>query len=186
MGTTNLSDSTMRKLAYIFPGLSLLFTWWLPAGLQWSFFISTILSQLQGRLLRWVPFRQFMGITPLPKRADPSNTIVSRQSPYQPRIITVADKNATMTHGTPPSQSKPTLFSGLRKEISGAVEKAKSAKDSIKALAREESKNGKRTKAELQTANAYEEKRRREESKRLAAINAERRARRLQKRQQQG
>jgi hypothetical protein len=135
-----------------------------------------------------------MKIAPLPEKNDPFSTVKSEPSPYQSRVVTVATNAGKATYeapGTfsgpgsaPTPQPKPTFLSGISKEINSAVESVKSTKDSIKALTGEGKKNGKRTKAELLAAKAYEEKRQREESKRLADLNAERRARRLQKREQ--
>lgn len=197
MGVSTVSPGAMKFMAYALPAFTLLFTWWLPAGVQLSFFVAGVISAAQGLLFRWAPFRSFFNMTPMPKRPDLFSK-PTEPSPYQPRIITAQH---SLSHkipysGTQPSVGryepprKPTLLSGLKKEVKSTISSvqasARETYKSAKEYAGQESKDGKkRTKAELRSANDYERKRKAEELARQEELDLERRRMREEKRRMQ-
>lgn len=137
---------------------------------------------MQGALFRSERARQFFKITPLPPRKDPSD---APAGPYAPRVVTAQQKSSALSYEPP---TKPTVLSGLTKEVKGTISSVqKSAKETMKA-AREytgqDKNDGKRTKAEIQEAERYEKKRRDEELARIEEEDLERRMRREEKRRQ--
>ncbi len=186
VGASALSPGAAKAMSYAFPALSFLFTWWLPSGLQLSFFITGVLSYIQGAAFRWAPFRQFFKIAPLPPRKDPVSASSSLASPYAPRIITAQQKSSSLTYEAP---TKPTILSDLKKEVKGTISNVQeSAKKTMKA-AREytgqDRKDGKRTKSEIEAAERYEKKRREEELARMEEEDMERRRRREERRRRE-
>ncbi|KUJ17505.1 uncharacterized protein LY89DRAFT_549218, partial [Mollisia scopiformis] len=65
-GVSNLSPQIFNAMMWGLPLVSLLFTFWLPAALQLSFFVSGLLSFCQATLLRQPWFRNYFNMTPLP------------------------------------------------------------------------------------------------------------------------
>ena len=196
MGVSTLSPHAMRLFAYGLPAFTLLFTWWLPAGVQLSFFVTGVLSAAQGLIFHWEPFRKFFKMTPMPARTDSPFAKPTAPSPYQPRIVTVQQSLSQKIpySGTQPSAGtyepprKPTLLSGLTKEVKSTIssvqESARETYKSAKEYTGQERKDGKRTKRELQSANEYERKRRAEELARLEEQDLERRRMREERRRQ--
>lgn len=189
----------MRGMSYFLPTISLIFTSFLPSAIQLSFFITGALSYCQAQLFRWAPFRAYMKMTPLPtNRPDAfARTPAAEPSPYQSRIITVSARPSSNPSYEPPRSSsaspgspaaKPTLLSGLKREVSSGIssvqESARKTLQSAREITGQESKDGKRTKRQLQQANEYEKKRRIEESRRREERERERRARREAKKYQ--
>ena len=189
----------MRGMSYFLPTISLIFTSFLPSAIQLSFFVTGALSYCQAQLFRWAPFRTYMNMTPLPtNRPDAfARAPAAEPSPYQPRIIT-ATARSTPSYEPPRSSSssaspsspaaKPTLLSGLKREVSSGIssvqESARKTLKSAREIAGQESKDGKRTKRQLQQANEYEKKRRIEEARKREEMERERRARREAKKYQ--
>jgi len=179
----------MRGMSYFLPAITLIFTIFLPASIQVSFFITGVLSYVQAALFRWAPFRAYMNMTPT---ATYSLNAPTSSSPYQSRIITTTSRptpSASSVSYEPPRSSgatKPTLLSGLKREVSSGItsmqDAARKTLKSAKEITGQESKDGKRTKRQLQQANEYEKKRRLEESRKRDEAERERRARREAKR----
>jgi YidC/Oxa1 family membrane protein insertase len=189
----------MRGMSYFLPAISLIFTSFLPSAIQLSFFITGALSYCQAQLFRWAPFRTYMNMTPLPtNRPDAfARTPAAEPSAYQSRIITATARSTpsyepprSSSSSTPPSSpaTKPTLLSGLKREVSSGIssvqESARKTLKSAREIAGQESKDGKRTKKQLQQANEYEKKRRIEEARKREEMERERRARREAKKYQ--
>jgi YidC/Oxa1 family membrane protein insertase len=193
-----MSADFLRGMSYFLPTISLVFTSFLPAAIQLSFLITGALSYCQAQLFRWAPFRSYMNMTPLPtNRPDAfAPAPAAEPSPYQPRIITATSRptpSASSTNYEPPrsppnsaSETKPTLLSGLKREVSSGItsvqESARKTLKSAREMTGQESKDGKRTKKQLQQANEYEKKRRQEDARRREEADRERRARREAKR----
>ncbi len=189
-------------MSYGLPAITLALTAFFPSALQLSFFVTGVLSYLQAVLFRWAPFRKYMNMTAIPtRRADPfASTPAAEPPPYQPRIVIAparAPPSATSTYEPPRSASRPapatpiekaTLLSGLTREVSSSIsavqESARKTLKSAREMTGQESKDGKRTKRQLQQANEYERKRRLEEAKRREEINSERRARKEARRRE--
>lgn len=186
----------MRGMSYFLPTISLIFTSFLPSAIQLSFFVTGALSYCQAQLFRWAPFRTYMKMTPLPTgRPDAfARASAAEPSPYQSRIITATARPSptvgsasyepprSSSSSPGPTPAKPTLLSGLKREVSSGIssvqESARKTLKSAREIAGQESKDGKRTKKQLQQANEYEKKRRIEEGKRREEAVRERRARR--------
>lgn len=191
-----MSPGFLRGMSYGLPAISLIFTSFLPSAVQLSFFITGALSYCQAQLFRWAPFRTYMNMTPLPTGQPDAfaRTPAVEPSPYQPRIITATSRPgpsvSSASYEPPrsagPAATKPTLLSGLKREVSSGIssvqESARKTLKSAREITGQESKDGKRTKKQLQQANEYEKKRRLEESRKREEADRERRARREAKR----
>jgi YidC/Oxa1 family membrane protein insertase len=182
-----MSPEFMRGMSYFLPAISLIFTSFLPSAIQLSFFITGFLSYCQAQLFRWAPFRAYMNMTPLPtNRPDAFDSAPAAEpQPYQSRIITATARPTPSyepPRSSPPAAAKPTLLSGLKREVSSGIssvqESARKTLKSAREMTGQESKDGKRTKRQLQQANEYERKRRLEEGRRREEVERERRARR--------
>lgn len=152
-----MSPNTMKLLAYGFPILSVLFTFWLPAGVQLSFFVTGLWSAAQVTLFRWPSVRSFLGMAQMPppvKEVDLKNA-----SPYRADIITVQQmkqrQEAPTTRG---------IFAALNDTVEGAKKSAREGVKTAREMAGQQEAPGKRTKAQLAKAKEYEKKRRAEEA----------------------
>ncbi|CZS90190.1 hypothetical protein WAI453_004293 [Rhynchosporium graminicola] len=91
-GAMNVSPEIFKAMIWGMPLLSFLCTFWLPAAVQISFLVSTILSFGQATLFRKDWFRERFNMYPLPnhilKRTTPTKTIaaVEKPSPYRSDI----------------------------------------------------------------------------------------------------
>lgn len=65
--------------------MTVLFTWWLPAALQLSFFVSGLLSFGQASLFKMPGFRAYFNMSPLPAAPVASSTTTGGKppSPYK-------------------------------------------------------------------------------------------------------
>jgi YidC/Oxa1 family membrane protein insertase len=70
MGTSTLSLTTLNALKWGLPALTFAFTWWQPAAIQITFFVSGLMSFFQASLFRVEWFRRYFDMTPLPKPTD--------------------------------------------------------------------------------------------------------------------
>ncbi|KAE8447829.1 hypothetical protein EG329_010058 [Mollisiaceae sp. DMI_Dod_QoI] len=85
-GISNLSPQVYKGMMWGLPGLSLLFTWWLPASVQLSFFVAGLCSFIQATLLRQPWFRNYWNMTPLPQPKGPTEP-----SPYKGNLKVAAN-----------------------------------------------------------------------------------------------
>ncbi|OBT84451.1 hypothetical protein VE02_06435 [Pseudogymnoascus sp. 03VT05] len=156
-GTSTMSANTMKLLAYGFPIVSILFTFWLPAGVQLSFFVTGLWSAAQVTLFRWRSIRSFLGMAQMPlsiKEVDLKNA-----SPYRADIITAQQMKQR--------QAAPTtrgIFAALNDTVEGAKKSAREGVKTAREMAGQQEAPGKRTKAQLAKAKEYEKKRRAEEA----------------------
>lgn len=117
-----------------------------PGGLQLTFFITAIFSNVQATLFGNDWFRKFVGIQPLPKPA--AQVSQSRNSPrYQ------APSTIPSTSETP---------KGIIGSLKGAVSDIMKAGEKFSSLSRQKAEKGRLTVGEKQHAKAYEAKRKRE------------------------
>jgi YidC/Oxa1 family membrane protein insertase len=77
MGVNTMAPEMQKAMMWGFPMLTILFTWWLPAALQLSFFVSGVLSAAQATLFRKAWFRHRFGMTPLPTKPSKTDAPVS-------------------------------------------------------------------------------------------------------------
>jgi membrane protein insertase Oxa1/YidC/SpoIIIJ len=172
-----MSTTAVKAMSYGLPGLSLAFTWWLPAGLQLSFLVAGILSAIQAVVFRNPAFRSMVKMEPLPEKLPDAFAPKEIVSPYRRDILTVEQ----MQEKYEAPQAKGVL-SVLGEKVEEAKKSAREGVQSLKERAGQERKDGKRTKQELQKAEAYEKKRAKEEKERLLEMDKRRReARRLKK-----
>lgn len=178
-----MTPAVVKGLSYGLPAITVLFTWWLPAGLQLSFFVSGLLSFAQAQIFRSPAFRGWAGMYPLPKKpVDPFAEKVE-VSPYQDRVI-VATKdqyrdatNEGPKYEAPRSSGSGGVFDGLSEVADSAKKRYNSMLKTSKQLTGlSETTDGKRTKQQLRVAAQYETKRKLEEKEKLAKSD-ERRAR---------
>ncbi|OBT51553.1 hypothetical protein VE04_08838 [Pseudogymnoascus sp. 24MN13] len=156
-GTSTMSANTMKLLAYGFPVLSFAFTFWLPAAVQLSFFVTGLWSAAQVTLFRRPAVRSFLGMQQMPppiKEVDLKNA-----SPYRADIITAQlmkqRQEAPTTRG---------IFAALNDTVEGAKKSAREGVKTAREMAGQQEAPGKRTKAQLAKAKEYEKKRRAEEA----------------------
>ena len=117
-----------------------------PGGLQLTFFITAMLSNVQATVFRNDWFRKFVGIQPLPKPAAPVS-----QPQNSPRYQ--APSNIPSTSETP---------KGIIGTLKGAVSDIMKAGENISSMSRQKAEKGRLTIGEKQHAKAYEAKRKRE------------------------
>ncbi|PVH71114.1 hypothetical protein DL98DRAFT_577557 [Cadophora sp. DSE1049] len=173
-GAMNLSPEMTKAMIWGFPALSLLFTWWLPASVQISFFVSGVLSYIQSSLFRQPWFRSYFKMTPLPARKDPN---APAPSPYRGDLKIAAPINPVLSQselnsrfqGAGATQGKKGVIGGIASEIRGTL-------GGVVEKSREKMRDSNETnqaKREIRERKAYEEKRRaeikqaREEEERL-------------------
>ena len=168
-----MSESAMKLMSYGFPIRTILFTFWLPAGLQLSFFITGLWSAIQVTLFRNKAFRSALGLTQLP---PPPSKVPVNASPYRADILTVQQLRERAEAPTTTG-----VFSALNKQVDGVKEAASKTMKSAREYAGQDRKNGKRTKAEIARADAYEKKRQAEEKQKEAERREWRRQQRLEK-----
>ncbi|GKT41215.1 LOW QUALITY PROTEIN: mitochondrial inner membrane protein OXA1 [Colletotrichum spaethianum] len=71
---TPQAKAQQKLMMYILGPLSVIFTAYLPAGVQWYFFITGLVGVLQNWLFTKAGFRNFFGLMPLPSTPAPATT----------------------------------------------------------------------------------------------------------------
>ncbi|KFY07764.1 hypothetical protein V492_06842 [Pseudogymnoascus sp. VKM F-4246] len=156
-GQSTMSANTTKLLAIGFPVASFLFTFWLPAAVQLSFFVTGLWSATQVTLFRQPAVRSALGMAQMPppvKEVDLKNA-----SPYRADIVT-AEQMRQRKEAPPTSKG---IFSALNDTIEGAKKSAREGMKTAREAAGQAEAPGKRTKAQLTKATEYEKKRRAEE-----------------------
>jgi YidC/Oxa1 family membrane protein insertase len=176
----------MRKfMLYGLPGLSVLFTFWLPASVQLSFLVTSMLSYMQLLIFKNPRFRERFNMYPISSpvipTASPSTTATTATpSPYKGKMVrrgppSQAELNSSYSRPSaarveiePAKSSNP-----LSTIIGGAVKEAKGLRDSaLNSMnsANKDRQESRSKKAEKEEAEAYEKRR----SKELAQEREER------------
>ncbi|KAL2067525.1 hypothetical protein VTL71DRAFT_1950 [Oculimacula yallundae] len=180
-GAMNLSKEMHRAMIWGMPALSLAFTFWLPAAVQISFFVSSVLSFFQATLFRADWFRKRFNMTPIPQHIGTKTSTPANPSPHRKDIriaanpvlsqkqlsgrfqapVTVQNPVASAFQEEEPKPKKAGVIGGFTKEIretyQGVVHKAKE---------KMEERNQKSESTRKTTDTAAYEARRREEIKR--------------------
>lgn len=153
MGTASIASPGMQKvMLYVLPGMTGIFVLYMPAALQLTLTLTSVIAMSQAIVFNNPNFRRFVGIQPLPRREPP---------PPAPRDA--SPKKAGL--GGMVSSFKSTFD-----EMVKAGQQATAAKNNVKETGQ------RRTAAELKHAEAYEEKRlrdiaqRRSESEQQKAV----------------
>jgi hypothetical protein len=180
----------LKVMAYGIPAITLLVTSFWPAGLTLSLFVGGLLSAGQVTLLRNTTARSRLGLSPLPPSAarSPLDAPVT-PSQYQPHIHVLDRKSfrtQTPTYQAPRTSgaSRPGLVARFGAKMRHAAEPMrKKMEDMVRQSegmlgdAAPKSGNRTRTKAELREAEAYEQRRAREDDMRLNQARMQRRKR---------
>lgn len=167
----------MKFMMYFLPILTVSFTWWLPAALQLSFFISGLLSFGQATLFQQPAFRRAVNMYPLPTAAAPAKD-GKPSTPY---------KGSMMTRTQPLTQAqireahqittKPKPTNPLLKEAMGTFKEMKNAADGVVGKMKDRTEASSERKAR-EAAEAYEKKRQAELKKEQLEREHQRRAKR--------
>jgi YidC/Oxa1 family membrane protein insertase len=191
----------MKIMMYGLPALTLIFTWWLPAALQLSFFVSGLLSFFQASLFKAPWFRSYFNMTPLLEAPTPGQ---KAPSPYKGtmnvRAKPVIDATYTKADDPPPPLSKAKqgvegagrsplkvlnpkkVLDGAMKDIMSSYEGARKTVTDLKERG-EKKMEQRNEKSDREAAERYEKKRqeeiRRERWERENERRAERAARRM-------
>ncbi len=158
-----LPNPMMKLLMlYILPFVSAFIGIWWPAALQLSFFTASLLSLGQATLFRNAGFRKLMKMAPLPKLTNPVSGATTAYSGTLTRAGAIAAP-------VPTNASPSSLLSRPGNMIRGAVTDMRNVRtEAMKSLnsltGAEPTAPGKRSKAEKRRADAYEERRSREEA----------------------
>lgn len=169
-GVSTMSPTTMKLFAIGMPLLTLVFTYWLPAGLQFSFLLSGVLSAGQATMFRNPAFRAKFGMAQLPTPVDPfaKPEAVSR---FREDILTAEQMNEK--YESPKAEG---VLGGLKEKYADIRQSASKSVKEMKEYTGQERKDGKRTKQEIKKAEEYEVKRAKEERQRMARLEREKRA----------
>ena len=123
--------------------------WW-PGGLQLTFFISALISNIQATVFRSGWFRKIVGIQPLPSPAAPK-----AQSQKNPG--TMSRYQAPSSNASAPDSPK-----GIFGNVKGAVTELMKLGEKYSPLSRQQASKDRLTAAEKKHAKAYEDRRTRE------------------------
>lgn len=179
-----MSPGAMTLMMYGLPLLTVVFTWWLPAALQLSFFISGLLSFGQSSLFKLPAFRRYFDMLPLDHAAAPP------PSPYKNNMkvrapLSQAELNRSFQQSRKQGilQKAKSSLLDTTKEIRGSassvVEQGRGySKGSMeKAEKKRREEYEKRRQAEIR-ADLEERERERERKRRLSRARAPKKARR--------
>jgi YidC/Oxa1 family membrane protein insertase len=175
------------------PALSIAFTWWMPAAVQVTFFVSGLLSFGQASLFRQEWFRKYFNMTPVPK---PTPAGQAPASPYKGNLNIKANPVLSQAElsqrfqgvkGTTNLQEKVSKIressppgGAFGKAITGTFKEIKEAGSGVAASARD-SMDGRRQKADVLEKKQYEAKKQEQLKKERWEKENERRAERAAK-----
>ncbi|PQE16425.1 mitochondrial export translocase oxa1 protein [Rutstroemia sp. NJR-2017a BVV2] len=72
-GVSNIAPGVQKMLIWGMPAISLVFTSFMPAAVQLSFLVSSLMSASQSAVIRNTSFRRWANMTPLPTPPKPDN-----------------------------------------------------------------------------------------------------------------
>jgi YidC/Oxa1 family membrane protein insertase len=177
-GATNMSPEAMKLMMYGLPAITLLFTWWLPAALQLSFFVSGLLSFGQASLFKWPWFRNYMNMTPLPTGpvAAPDDRT---PSPYKGTMKVRSPMSTAELNSAFQESRKQSLLEKAKKQVMDNTKEIRTAAGTMMNKT-QGSLKGRQEKAEKKARDEYEKKRKQEiqaeiEEKRMEMLEARRR-----------
>jgi len=191
MGTTNLTPRMQNAFMWGLPALTIAFTWWMPAAVQVSFFVSGLLSFGQATLFKQDWFRTYFNMTSL---LEPKPAGQAPESPYKGNmkvnpVLSQAELSQRF-QGVKVSSNLQQKMSKIReaqppggafgKVIGGTFKEIKEAGSGVVASAKE-SMDGRRQKADVLEKNRYEAKKQEQLKKERWEKENERRAERAAK-----
>lgn len=162
-----MNPQVLKAMMWGMPALTLVFTSWLPAAMQLTFFVGGFLSFLQSRLFQQPWFRSYFNITPVPKQKGPKPS-AGPPSAYKGTIRRIAPTGPLSTselgnrfEGPKAGQSKfqpPTKATGMFAGVKDAVGSIKDAGKGVVEMATGKMEDNEAKRA-LKEKKAYELKR---------------------------
>lgn len=149
----NMTPGMQTIITYVVPSLTFFVIMFQPGCLQLTFATTSIISLIQGSLLRQPWIREALNITPLVQNFKVSPSSESNQ----PREINIIPRH-TSSKAVP---EKKGIINGAISEIKGAVSMVK-AKAEQMARPKKTDQKTRRTPSELKRAKEYEKMRRKE------------------------
>ncbi|KAL2136216.1 hypothetical protein VTI74DRAFT_4846 [Chaetomium olivicolor] len=148
-------QKTMKIMSLVMMPISIVFTLFLPSGIQFYFLVSSVLHWAQAWLTYQPWFRRMVGLKPL---AKPNEQAVGQMSWQAPRVVDVSAPRIAGVQQPGPSTTGPeSMFSSLKSTIQDAREKLNERAD-----------RGSQERAH-KAAREYDEKRALEERERIVA-----------------
>ncbi|KAL2191527.1 TOM13-domain-containing protein [Thermothelomyces heterothallicus CBS 203.75] len=144
----------MKIMSLVVMPISTVVALFLPSGLTWYFFLSSLLHTIQAYFMHQPWFRRLVGLRPLTAPGPPSRPTAAWQAP---RVLDArAPRIAAAQHATPPPAPE-TMFASLKSTLADAKEKLneRANKDSAE--------------RSLRAAREYEERRALEEKEKIVA-----------------
>ena len=154
-GNNSIMSPTVKKVfLYVLPPVSFLIQLFWPAGLQFTFFVSALISLIQSGTLRQLWFRNIFGLQPFPHQTSPDAR--PNTGAYSGNI----NKHVPpTTPGVSPEKGKG-ILGGTISDIRGAVSEV--VKNGQKIMEKKKAAPGKRTPGELRYDKEYNARRNRE------------------------
>ncbi|KAG0646529.1 Oxidase assembly 1 [Hyphodiscus hymeniophilus] len=160
-GATTMSPEAMKLMMYGLPAMTLLFTWWLPAALQLSFFISGLLSFGQASLFKLPGFRSYWNMPPLPSGAAAVTPDGRPPTPYKGMMkvrtpLSTAELNSAFQEGR-----KQSMLQKVSKQLRDNTSEIRTAATTMMSKT-QGTLDGRRVKRDKEARDAYEKKRKAE------------------------
>jgi len=149
-----MSPTVQKVFLYVLPPASFLIQLFWPAGLQFTFFISGVISLIQSSALRQRWFRKLLGIQPLPHQMGSST------KPKTEAYTGTMNRYQAPASPTAGPEKGKGFLGGAISDLQGAVSEV--VKGGKKMLDKQKTETGKRTAAELRHAKDYDVRRKRE------------------------
>jgi len=162
-GATNMSPEAMKLMMYGLPVLTLLFTWWLPAAVQFSFFVSGLLSFGQASLFKLPAFRRYFNMHPLPNAsaAAPTTPDGKPPTPYKGNMKVRAPLTQAELNTAFQQSRKQSMLDKAKKQVMDATKEMRTASGTMMGKTKD-NLEARRQRSEKQEREKYEERRQEE------------------------
>lgn len=176
----------MKLMMYGLPAITVLFTWWLPAALQFSFFISGLLSFGQASLFKMPAFRRYFNMHPLPESpvASPTTPEGKPPSPYKGTMKVRAPLSQAELNNAFQQSRKQSMLEKAKQQMLDSTKEIRTAAGTMAGKTRENLK-GREQKNEKKAREEYEKRRQEEIKKEIEQRKRERFAARVEKKRAQ-
>ena len=183
-----MSPEAMKLMMYGLPLLTVVFTYWLPAALQLSFFISGFLSFGQASLFKMPAFRRYFNMQPLPGVDAPiaaSTTPDGKPpSPYKGKMQVRAPLSTAELNSAFQESRKQGLLEKARKQMLDSTKEIRTAAGTMVEKG-SNSMKGRSEKNEKKAREEYEKKRQAEIKAEMEELRRERAALRAERKRAQ-
>jgi YidC/Oxa1 family membrane protein insertase len=156
-----MSPEAMKLMMYGLPVLTLLFTWWLPAAVQLSFFVSGVLSFGQASLFKMPAFRSYFNMYPLPAAAAPTTSDGKPSTPYKGNMKVRAPLTQVELNNAFQESRKQSMLGKAKKSMMDATKEVRTAGGTMMGKTTE-SLERRRERSEKESRERYEKKRQEE------------------------